>query len=98
MYHVFSWVLLPTYISLLISQEKIEIYLSSSKQDKALVLLRQLKFVETTLFHNGNPYYDQSSPTSTTPTTTTISDDSSETTSSTTALAIDAEIILLDML
>lgn len=72
-------------------------YLSSSKQDKALVLLRQLKFVETTLFHNGNPYYDESSPTSTTHTTT-ISDDSSETTSSTTALAIDAEIILLDML
>lgn len=97
MYHVFSWVLLPTYISLLISQEKIEIYLSSSKQDKALVLLRQLKFVETTLFHNGNPYYDESSPTSTTHTTT-ISDDSSETTSTTTALAIDAEIILLDML
>jgi len=61
---------------------KIEQYLSSSKQTKALILLRQLKFVETTMFHAGNPYCDQSSTCS----------NSSE------LIATDAEIILIDML
>jgi len=63
---------------------KIEQHLSSSKQTKALVLLRQLKFVETTMFHGGNPYCDQSS--------TTCSNSSSE------PIATDAEVILIDML
>jgi hypothetical protein len=41
---------------------KIEQYLSSSKQTKALILLRQLKFVETMMFRGSNPYCDQSTP------------------------------------
>lgn len=41
-------------------QAKIEHFLSSSCQSKALVLLRQLKFVETMLFRGLNPYHDQS--------------------------------------
>jgi len=36
-------------------------FLSSSKQTKALILLRQLKFVETTMFLAVNPYCDPSS-------------------------------------
>jgi Ran GTPase-activating protein (RanGAP) involved in mRNA processing and transport len=39
---------------------QIETCLSSSKQTKALILLRQLKFVETTMFQGINPYCDQS--------------------------------------
>jgi len=62
---------------------KIELYLSSSKQTKALILLRQLKFVETTMFHGANPYCDQSSTTGSM---------SSE------PIATDAEVILIDML
>jgi len=62
---------------------KIELYLSSSKQTKALILLRQLKFVETTMFHGVNPYCDQSSTTGSM---------SSE------PIATDAEVILIDML
>ena len=61
---------------------KLELYLSSSKQTKALILLRQLKFVETTMFHGGDPYGDQSTTGST----------SSE------PIATDAEVILIDML
>ena len=66
---------------------KIEQYLSSSKQTKALVLLRQLKFVETTMFHGGNnPYGDNNQ--------------SSTTTGSMASkpIATDAEVILIDML
>jgi len=62
---------------------KIEQHLSSSKQTKALVLLRQLKFVERTMFHGGNLYCDQSS--------TMGSNSSSE------PVATDAEVILIDM-
>ena len=40
-------------------QAKVEEFLSTSKQTKALVLLRQLKFVETMLFRGSNPYCDQ---------------------------------------
>jgi hypothetical protein len=78
-------------------QTKIEQYLSSSNQAKSLVLLRQLKFVETTMFHNGSPYHDQSSSTTSTlyPSTTA---NGSCISSETTTLALDAEIILLDML
>jgi len=61
---------------------KIEQYLSSSKQTKALILLRQLKFVETTMFHAGNPYCDQSTACS----------------SLSEPIATDAEVILIDML
>eukprot|EP01082_Thalassiosira_pseudonana_P011730 g10851.t1 g10851 contig4:2700672-2704491(-) len=60
---------------------KIEHFLSSSSQSKALVLLRQLKFVETTMFRGSNPYCDQSSIASPTE-----------------PVAVDAEIILIDML
>lgn len=64
---------------------KIDLYLSSSEQTKALAILRQLKFVETTLFSGGNPYNcDQLS--------------SSITCSSCDAVATDAEVILIDML
>lgn len=61
---------------------KIEQFLSSSKQTKALVVLRQLKFVETTMFQGVNPYCEQS----------TMSSNSSE------PIATDAEVILIDML
>ncbi|EJK47943.1 hypothetical protein THAOC_33304, partial [Thalassiosira oceanica] len=40
---------------------KIEVFLSSSKQTRALILLRQLKFVETTMFLAVNPYCDPTS-------------------------------------
>ena len=64
---------------------KIEKFLSSSKQTKALVLLRQLKFVETTMFRGGNPYCDQQQS------TTTGSSNSNG------PIAADAEVILIDM-
>ena len=67
---------------------KIDLYLSSSKQTKALVLLRQLKFVETTMFHGGNPYCDQQQQS----TTASCSNSSGE------LIATDAEVILIDML
>lgn len=60
---------------------QVETCLSSSKQTKALILLRQLKFVETTMFQGSNPYCDQS-----------LQVEPNEPT------ALDAEIILIDML
>lgn len=60
---------------------QVENCLSSSKQTKALILLRQLKFVETTMFHGSNPYCDQS-----------LQAEPNEPT------ALDAEIILIDMI
>jgi len=63
---------------------KIEQNLSSSKQSKALVILRQLKFVETSMFHGGNPYCEQSS--------------SASTNSNNEPIPTDAEVILIDML
>jgi hypothetical protein len=38
------------------AQARIKQHLSSSRQPKALVLLRQLTFVKTTMFHGGGPY------------------------------------------
>ncbi|KAL3815406.1 hypothetical protein ACHAXA_011524 [Cyclostephanos tholiformis] len=67
------------------TKAKIDLYLSSSKQTKALALMRQLKFVETTMFHGSNPYCDQQS-------STTCSSNSSE------AVAADAEVVLIDMM
>lgn len=63
-------------------QSKIEAFLSSSNQPKALVLLRQLKFIETMLFRDGHPYQDQ------------VSRDNDPTE----LVAADAEIILIDMM
>lgn len=60
---------------------QVESCLSSSKQTKALILLRQLKFVETTMFQGSNPYCDQS-----------LQVDPNE------PKALDAEIILIDMI
>ena len=60
---------------------QVESCLSSSKQTKALILLRQLKFVETTMFQGSNPYCDQS-----------VQAEPNEPT------ALDAEIILIDMI
>ena len=60
---------------------QVESCLSSSKQTKALILLRQLKFVETTMFQGSNPYCDQS-----------LQVEPNEPT------ALDAEIILIDMI
>jgi len=71
-------------------QAKIDKYLSSSKQTKALILLRQLKFVETTMFQSGNPYNDQQSSANLASSTTGSA--SSE------PIATDAEVILIDML
>ena len=68
-------------------QAKIDLYLSSSKQTKALALLRQLKFVETALFSGGNPYNCDQLLSS-----ITCSSNSSD------AVATDAEVILIDML
>merc|ERR1719148_392423 len=39
----------------------IELHLASSEQTKALALLRQLKFLETTMFQGVNPYCDPAS-------------------------------------
>mmetsp|Transcript_9703 Transcript_9703/g.20209 ORF Transcript_9703/g.20209 Transcript_9703/m.20209 type:complete len:1276 (-) Transcript_9703:169-3996(-) len=61
---------------------KIEAFLSSSNQPKALVLLRQLKFIETMLFRDGHPYQDQ------------VSRDNDPTE----LVPADAEIILIDMM
>ena len=76
----------PSCEHMYIIQAKIDLYLSSSKQTKALALLRQLKFVETSMFRGGSPYCDQPSS------TITCSSNASE------AVATDAEVILIDML
>ncbi|KAL9190547.1 hypothetical protein ACHAXT_000253 [Thalassiosira profunda] len=62
---------------------KLDQFLSSSKQTKALILLRQLKFVETTMFHGGSPYSGASS---------------SNSASSGDHVAADAERVLIDLL
>lgn len=83
-------------------QAKIEQYLSSSKQTKALVLLRQLKFVETTMFHGEDPYCDnlQQSASSSSIAAAAAAAAASASSSSLPSgpVASDAEVILLDMI
>lgn len=51
----------------LCNQAKVEEFLATSKQTKALILLRQLKFVENMLFRGSNPYCDLPTATSNEP-------------------------------
>ena len=85
-----------------ISKAKIEHFLSTSKQTKALILLRQLKFVETTMFHGIDPYCDQPpSQSATSAVSSTYANSISSANcqnDSNEPIATDAEVILIDML